>query len=131
MKGKLLLGGMAVVVTGIFIALEVFRPPASAAGEEAAYILTAQELAAAYAVDEQAGNEKFLGKILQVSGEIHEIEGGTPLTVVLNGQGVTRVRVELQVDPNHLPEAGSEVIVKGSCSGLLLDVVLNNGAIIE
>ncbi len=121
----MLLAGGAVY----FFVSEMNKPTSSVADREADVVVSASLLAAEYAENEETGNEKYLGKILQVSGEIYEIEGGTPLTVVLNGSDMTQVRVEFENAPDQLPAKGEDVTIIGRCSGMLLDVVLNNAAL--
>ena len=110
---------------------EIFAPSTSVATREADVVVSASQLAIDYAENEEKGNDKYLGKVLRVSGEILMIEGDSPLTVVLVGNDLSNVRVELQDVPSEIPEDGNIVTMQGVCSGVLLDVILNNGAFVD
>lgn len=128
---RILFGLIVVVGAGYFMLNEIFAPSTSVARREADVVVSASQLALDYAADEEKGNNKYLGKVLRVSGEILMIEGDSPLTVVLSGSDLSNVRVELQDVPDEMPEKGNMVIMQGVCSGVLLDVVLNNGAFVD
>lgn len=131
MTWKIAVGLLVVVISGVLIYQEIFKEASSLEDKKADLVVKATILAEEYADDEAKGNEKYLGKILQVSGEISEIEGGAPLTVVLKGNGMTQIRAELQEVPDKIPEVNDTIVVRGSCSGLLLDVVLHNAVILH
>lgn len=131
MRIKIITGLIIAIVAAGLLLSDVFRSSSSVDGAEAELEVSASLLASDYAAGETKANEKYLGKILQVSGEIIEIESGTPLTVVLKGEGMTSVRVEMAEIPEKIPDRGEQITVAGSCSGMLLDVILNNGIIIS
>jgi hypothetical protein len=128
---KIVVGLLIMITSGVFIYQEVFKEASSLDEVKADMLVEAVILAEDYETDEARGNEKYLGKILQVSGEISEIEGGAPLTVVLKGTGMTQIRAELHTIPDQLPVVSDIIEVRGSCSGLLLDVVLHNAVILH
>lgn len=131
MRTKIILGLIIAIVAAGLLLSDAFKSSSAVDGAEAEMEVSASRLAADYAAGETQANEKYLGKILQVSGEIIEIESGTPLTVVLKGEGMTSVRVEMNDASDQVPEAGQKITVAGSCTGMLLDVILNNGTIID
>ncbi|PHI18814.1 hypothetical protein CEQ90_15800 [Lewinellaceae bacterium SD302] len=91
--------------------------------------LKATELFAAYEANEEKANEKFLGKTLEVNGTVREVatnaETGT-LTVHLEAGGLLG-GVSCEMAPGSRAEIvpGQAYTLKGICSGMLMDVVLN------
>ena len=94
------------------------------------FTMTSQELFAAFESDEAAANQKYLDKVLQVTGEVLETstdEEGL-VTVNLDGGGMM-FGVICKLDPLSDPArttfpSGAEVTFKGICTGMLMDVVL-------
>lgn len=136
-----------ILVIGAVLAYRYYnKPRKSMESEEAAYQLAASELTAAFMESEEEANKKFLGKILEVSGEVSEIieeEGSYGL--ILNGGSDGSVycafsdesQMESQMESRTEPgtgspvEVGQKIKVKGVCSGFLMDVVLNDCVIIN
>ena len=121
-------------VIGIYI---FFKPEKSLLNLKPNYKLTAIELFNEYSSNEEAANTKFLGKIIQVTGTIHEInlEDSIRTTVILETEdmfsGVTCVLNDRYASQQKEILIGSEVTIKGECSGKLIDVVLNNCVLID
>lgn len=121
-----LLGG----ITGGSIGLYLwFKPVTSTSELTAAYDLTANTLFADYQNDEAAANEKYLGKVLAISGTVAEIktsESGKPALVLATDDPMFGVICEFeQASMVEGLEVGKKISLKGQCSGLLLDVVLS------
>lgn len=91
----------------------------------AAYELKASELAQAFSKNETEANEKFLGEILQVTGEVIElVREDESYGLILDG-GIDGSVYCAFVDPPQV-EVGATVTIKGICSGYLMDVVIND-----
>ena len=96
--------------------------------------ISARDLYAAFEVDEEKANNRFLGKTLLVEGVVQSIERvGDATTIKLDtgdplGSIVCEMNTELQVDFGHVNE-GQSVAIKGECSGKLLDIILVNSVI--
>jgi len=97
--------------------------------------LTAQELYEQYAQDEQAGNQQFLGNILEVSGTvIDQLEDEEGAQVVVLGQPGEMSGVMCTLSGEAPPadiSPGDQSTARGRCTGMLSDVVLNECRIIE
>lgn len=96
--------------------------------------ISAEELFAAYESDESAANDRFLGKTIEVSGVVQEVarnlENGTT-TVLLKTDGLLgAVSCELAASVDEALNSGDPVKLKGICSGMLMDVVLNRCVIL-
>ena len=92
------------------------------------FSVTSTELFAAYQADEAAANQKYNGKIVEVTGVVKETkksEAGIPTVVLESGDMMFGVMCELQTTENASNFApGQQVSLKGECTGLLMDVVL-------
>lgn len=94
------------------------------------YIMTSPELFAAFETDEASANEKYLDKIIQISGKVASTttdEEGQ-MSITLEGDGLM-FGVICKLDGLSEPKRkdfsqGEEIRLKGICSGMLMDVVL-------
>ena len=92
--------------------------------------LEAAALFEAYNADETASNSKYLGKTIEVSGEVKETSQtqGGPVKVTLETGDEFAVICELDALSQHPRtdfQAGEMVAFKGKCDGLNLDVQLS------
>ena len=113
------------------------RKPADLTKSDAVEKLAASDLSALYSTYEDSANKKYLGKIIQVTGVITEIENqqDTMLTILL-GDTLQLSRVNCLIDKNHIAAAknnvkGDVVKIKGICTGYLMDVELNRCVIVK
>lgn len=111
-----------------------FYPQFSVENKEAASSLPSSELFEAYSANETAANAQYLGKVVQVTGSI--LEKGKDrqgnATLLLGSGDIPYVFVNL-IDTQSISdyERGQQIEVKGICTGMLTEVVLNKGVIIE
>lgn len=133
---KLIIGSalLLVILAGVMMYMNYdFR--ANIATEKPAYIVDATSLYAEYEADEDAANQKYLGKTIQVSGDINNIDKiSDPVTISLEtgammGNLVCELSKTVEVDVTGIEE-GQNITIKGSCSGKLLDVILVNCIIV-
>lgn len=126
----LLLGGIA-----WFAFLNV--PKASSQGKTAEFTVPAAELFQAFEADETASNAKYIGKIIDVSGTIEEIttdEQGAPVVLLAGGGdfgGVLCTLESSQAEKIKAKSFGDQITIKGVCTGMLMEVVVNKGVIVE
>ena len=92
--------------------------------------LTAAELFTAFESDENAANEKYLDKVVQVSGTVKEVSTGDDgnISITLDS-GSDMFGVICQLDnlteqPRKDFKEGEQLTLKGVCTGMLMDVVL-------
>ncbi|MBO3697131.1 hypothetical protein [Roseivirga sp. E12] len=87
--------------------------------------------------NEATANTKYLNKIVQVTGEVDNVEvmeGSKPvISLKTEGFGVIKCTLESDIDEDELSKinANSTVTIKAECIGMLLDVLLNRSIIIE
>jgi SAM-dependent MidA family methyltransferase len=114
------------------------KPHASVTNQKADFVLTAPELLEDFQKDENAANARYLGKIVQVSGTILELVPGTGLqmqVVLETGDMMSRISCVLKEDHKAFLERklekGDPVTIKGFCTGIAMDVVLDRCVIVE
>ena len=126
----ILLGGIA-----WFSFLNV--PKASSQGKNAEYTLPATDLFQAFEADEESSNAKYIGEIIEVIGTITEIdtdEQGAAVILLASDSdfgGVLCTLESSQLEKAMKLKLGDRVTIKGVCTGMLMEVVLNKGIIIE
>lgn len=104
------------------------KPHQSAAGEEADFAISADSLYQQYQKDEHSADQRYLGKVIEVSGKLAEIQhsGNSEIWILSPQPGGGGINCQLfagtRVDPE--PKSGDAVTVKGRCTGFLMDVNL-------
>jgi hypothetical protein len=111
------------------------KPRAGVSGMKPEFAFNAAALYETYAADENAANAKYLGRVLEVSGIVKALETddrGTMNVSLESGDEMGAVSCQFE-KKDQMPElkAGDAVVLKGICSGLLMDVVLVDCEIIK
>lgn len=130
-KKTLLILLPVLALLGIGIGLYLYNKPVeSLEGADAAETLEATALYQAFEADEASANQRFLGKIVQVSGSVLEVSDTDPqsITVTLEAGGMLG-GVLCRIDPAQSEAItglapGQSVTLKGECAGYLSDVEL-------
>lgn len=140
--------GLLLLITigvGIWQGLKEYnRPNKDVANVKADVKISAIDLIHEYETNDTLSNQKYLGKVLEVNGNIKKIDkddaGGY---VVVLGDTASLSSVRCALDSTHNGDAatlksGSSATVRGFCSGfnkddmgLGSDVILNRSAIIK
>ncbi|MBE7172147.1 MAG: hypothetical protein INR73_16285 [Williamsia sp.] len=130
---------LLLVIIGIFAYAyrEYNRKPADLNDVQAEASVQASALVALYEKDEEKANKLYLGKAIDVSGTIAEINNqkDTSVNVLLGGKDDMH-RVSCLLNPNQLDEikkvkAGDPISLRGICTGYLMDVELNRCVIVK
>jgi len=106
------------------------KPHANAGDKTTDISITAVELYNLYHKDEAAANKKFLDKIIEVKGTITDVQRSGNITSIQLDGGTAAAGINCNMaDQNEnkkiqLPVKGSTVMIKGRCSGMLMDVNL-------
>lgn len=125
------------ILAAIFIGIGFYmynKPVESLDNKKADVTVTADQLVADYEADEQAANEKYLGKVVQVSGKVAQVssEDGKNKVVFETDNPISGVISELEEGNNAEGiTAGEEATVKGMCSGYLSDVILVRSTVVR
>lgn len=111
--------------------LIIWNKPHRNVEDEAGIHVTAIQLVKEYAVDEDLANQKYLDKVIAVSGLVYKIsknQEGEPTVSLQSGEILSCVYCTLKKDVQS-PSKGSPVVVKGICTGKLSDVVVIDAVI--
>lgn len=103
------------------------KPHESAAGETAAVTINADSLYQQYQRDEHGADQKYMGKVIEVSGKLSEIQhsGNAEIWILSTQPGGGGINCQLfpgAVTSGDEPKVGDAVSVKGRCTGFLMDV---------
>jgi hypothetical protein len=98
------------------------------------FVLSASLLQKAFEDDETAASTKYIDKILEVTGTISSVKPADNDIIsifLLTGSDLASVICTFPAidDPSKF-RTGDEITLRGKCSGFLMDVLLNNCAVI-
>ncbi len=136
MKKKALLyilaAGMVIILS---LVMYTFRSsPDSVENLRAEVETTAYDIASEYEMDENVANSSYLDKIVQVEGTLMEIDQKDD-KVYLYLEGGLTANVSCMFSTGSITtealEPGQNLVVKGKCTGYILDVVLTKCSLIE
>lgn len=119
-----LIGG----ATGLYL---FNKPHADLASQEPDFTVSSSELFNAFENDENTANQMYLDKLLLVKGIVQEknTTGDGGVILIIKGEmdmfGVSCSFLPETVDQVASIELGSEISVKGVCTGMLMDVNLS------
>jgi hypothetical protein len=130
---------LACILSGIGYGLYLFNLKHSDLSKvKPAFTVNSAELYSAFETDETAATAKFAGKVVQVSGNVAAIEYGSAdstLSITLREDdefsGVICTFSGINDMSQVIVKTGDMVSIRGECSGMLMDVLLNNCALLE
>lgn len=125
-----------IAVAGILAALYLYNlKPQDLQKVKPHFVITATDLQKAFEENEKASSEKYIDKIIEVSGEITSVKPGEKNTLNISlktGSDFSAVICTLPtVSDTTFFKTGNQITLRGVCSGFLLDVLLNNCAVVE
>ncbi|MCU0462130.1 MAG: OB-fold putative lipoprotein [Bacteroidales bacterium] len=99
------------------------------------YVITASELQKEFESDESGSTAKYVNRIIEVSGIIGSVKRGEQNIVSVTLKTESDFSVVIctfppATDPEKLV-TGKNVTIRGECSGFLMDVLLNNCAVVK
>jgi len=111
------------------------KPRASLTDIKAAYTISASELYNAFEQNEQQANQKYLGKVLAVTGTVDGVQttDSTASIQLASGNDMGGINCSLAKSANQknrMPVKGQTIQLKGRCTGYLMDVNLTDVVII-
>jgi hypothetical protein len=150
MKNKKIVYRLIAIVLFLIIGVALYayreynRKNVDLGDTKAAFTLTDMQLINEFTQDQNASNKKYLGKILEISGNIKKIDtDANGYHTIILGNAVNLNSVRCSVDSAFNKEAhnllvGSPVVIKGICTGynaddlgLGSDVILNRSIAIK
>lgn len=125
---------LAIIMLGGVVALSyVFRGTEdSVKNETATFKVSADDLYTAFDENESLANGAYLGKVIEVTGEVSDIEKTTSGQVVLIlscSSPMGGIRCSFESRQEHILQIitqGTRHTIKGKCAGKLMEVVLDN-----
>lgn len=114
---------------GSFVGYKMYNKPHVDVAEASAEIsINANELINEFSIDETSANNKYLEKIVAVSGEITSIaiENDKPIITLKTNNDFGSILCHFNKNSTNLNQLkeGQNVTIKGICTGYLMDVVL-------
>jgi hypothetical protein len=99
------------------------------------FVISATVLQKAFEDNEKASSGKYINKIIEVSGEISSARPGEKNSFnvsIKTGNELSSIICTFpSVSDSALFKTGTIVTIRGVCSGFLMDVLLNNCALIK
>ena len=136
---KILIGFSLIAFLGVAAGYYLYnKKPADVRRLQPDLSVTANSLIVAFNSDEVAANLKYLDKVIAVKGIIADIKidssTGQASVILDSGDPLSAVTCSFYNDEIGAVQKlsmGTEVVIKGKCTGKLMDVVLNNCSIIQ
>jgi len=124
---------MLAILAGIVYGIILFtKTHSDLSNVEPDFTITASGLYSAFEADETAATEKYVGKVIEVNGFVSQVEyisTSSTLNITLCDEdqisGVICTFNDF-TDQSLVPSLGGNVTARGECSGMLMDVLLNN-----
>lgn len=120
--------GFIVVVAGIIaVGLYMYnKPHKNISLTEPDFKMTSQSLFDAFNNDEANANALYIGKVIAVKGKVKNVSKEDVLKITLETTDMlSGIVCEMSADAKETTiTIGSEIEIKGICTGMLMDVVL-------
>ena len=114
-----------------------YMPEKSMSKQAPDFSMTATKLAEEFETDPTAANSKFIDRVIEVTGVISEISTDQNNSIVFilreneTATGVLCTVSEKSAKKTERYKVGETVALKGICTGMLFEVVLNKCIIID
>ncbi len=134
---KVALGIVALVaVVSIVVGLYYYNlKSADLSKSKPDYVITAMSLQKAFENNEAEASSKYINKVLEVTGKIASIkpaeDNALTISLVTENNLSSIICTFPVVKDKSFFRTGEEIILRGECSGFLMDVLLNNCAVIR
>ena len=122
---------------GAFVAYKMWNKPFDDVTEMEGMKVNADVLYKAFETNEQTANTTYVGKVVEVSGTVGDIEtSDTIARVMLTFPDAMMGAVRVTLDTRHLADAkavktGDQATFKGFCNGFLMDVEVKDGVLMK
>ena len=128
---------VGILGVGGYILYVFTKAPAEASNLKPDIIIDATKFFSTYEEDEEAANKVYLDKLIQVEGKVAEIfaNNAGELNIILKEEGgfagVSCSFIPKEQEKLAKLIAGDHVKIKGFCTGMLMDVVLNRCVLVN
>ena len=122
---------------GAFVAYKMWNKPFDDVTEMEGMKVNADVLYKAFEANEQSANTTYVGKVVEVTGTVGDIEtSDTIARVMITFPDAMMGAVRVTLDSRHLEDAkavktGDQATFKGFCNGFLMDVEIKDGVLIK
>ena len=133
MLKKIIFAGLMIATLAVAVAVYLYNKPVEGIGSMKTDMrISSMSLLEDYEADEQKANSNYLDKVLEVTGSVSKVETKDDITSVYleTANPISNVIIQLEETDTIVAE-GDDVIVKGVCTGYLMDVVLIRGKVID
>ena len=131
-KKKYIVIIIILMITALLYGYYLYDMPVPSIAKQAPdHVVNPSELISEYELNEEDANQKYLGKVVQLEGQIDRIEDPRTLYIA-TGNPLSSIIIELEdsIELRSIKE-GDNVVLKGVCTGYLMDVVINRAVIID
>ena len=122
---------------GGFVAYKMWNKPFDDVTDMEGIAVNADVLYKAFETNEQTANTTYVGKVVEVSGTVGDIEtSDTIARVMVTFPDAMMGAVRVTLDSRHLADAkavktGDQATFKGFCNGFLMDVEIKDGVLMK
>ena len=122
---------------GAFVAYKMWNKPFDDVTEMDGVKVNADVIYKAFETNEQTANTTYVGKVVEVTGTVGDIEtSDTIARVMLTFPDAMMGAVRVTLDTRHLADAkavktGDQATFKGFCNGFLMDVEVKDGVLMK
>ncbi|HLF34120.1 MAG TPA: hypothetical protein VI583_07780 [Cyclobacteriaceae bacterium] len=130
--GAIVIVGLSVGTYGIYM---YFKTHDDLSKVRPDFVMTARAILSEFEMDEAAASVRYISKVIEITGPVESVEIGSDSTmnVILKDPGYTS-GVICSFQGRNIGEMdvkkGSIATIRGECSGILFDVLLNNCVLI-
>lgn len=125
---------LLIVISGLAYGFYLFNLKHSDLSKvKPAFTLSSTELYSAFENDETAATTKYAGKVVELTGKVASVEYGSAdstLSITLHEDdelsGVICTFSGIKDKSQVSITPGEQITIRGECSGMLMDVLLNN-----
>jgi hypothetical protein len=135
---------LLIIGVGLYAYKEYNRKNVDIADTKPAFVMSEMDLIKEFSQDQNASNKKYLGKLMELSGNIKKIDTDeNGFHTIILGSSVNMNSVRCSIDSSFNNEAhnlivGSPITIKGICTGynaddlgLGSDIILNRSIAIK
>jgi hypothetical protein len=122
-------------VASILIAVSLyFKKHSDLATTKPDYVITATSLQKEFEDNEKSASEKYIKKVLEINGTVASVTQADSSNINVSlktGSDLSSVICTFAGKDMSKFKTGQDVTIHGECSGFLMDVLLNNCALIK
>lgn len=134
MRKKISLSIGLVVCIGIAVGIYLYKKPrTTAASQQTDFALSADDLYHQFEANETTANQKYAGKIIEVTGTIGEVQKtDSACSILLTAkEAIGGINCSMATANTETIQQGKNVTIKGKCAGYLMDVNVLDAVLVE